>query len=65
MKDKAMIDLVPMFDALKYLILGMFIGLIAANILILGALATHHKSLARKVQRILDRFAWPLRMAGF
>ncbi len=60
-----MTEIAPhVFDALKYLIFGMFIGLIVANVLILGALATHHKRFAQKIQMLLDKFAWPLRMPG-
>lgn len=60
-----MLELMPLvFEAIKYLVLGIFGGLIVVNIIILGALMTHHLRFAAKMQRLLDRFAWPLRMGG-
>jgi hypothetical protein len=53
-----------MWAAIEYFVVGMFLALAIIDIAIVAALATKHVRLAVRLQRLLDKFAWPLRMGG-
>ena len=45
-------------------VFAVLLGLVGINILMLLALVFGLKKLARGLQDILDKFAWPLRLGG-
>jgi hypothetical protein len=53
-----------LLEIIQWLLIGMFVGLVIVNALIMCALLLNKRELARHLQVMLNHIGWPLRLGA-